>query len=104
MTSIPTQEQSPWSTLRRFARPRPPAERCDLCGAALAAVHRHLFEPASRQMRCSCDPCAILFSGQQSARYRRIPRRVQPLPDFKMSDEQWESMHLPNCNDYCKRG
>ena len=45
MPSTPPQEQSAWSTLRRFARPRPPVERCDLCGAPLAAVHGHLLEP-----------------------------------------------------------
>jgi Family of unknown function (DUF5947) len=95
MTSIPTSEQSPWSTLRRFARPRPPAERCDLCGAPLAAVHRHLLEPASRQMSCSCDPCAVLFSGREDARFRRVEPKAELLTGFRMTDAQWDDFHLP---------
>ena len=29
-------QQGPWTTLRQFARPRPPVERCELCSAGLA--------------------------------------------------------------------
>ena len=35
-------------------------------------MHRHLLEPASRQLLCSCDACAILFSGREDARFRRV--------------------------------
>jgi hypothetical protein len=94
MTRAP-QEQSPWSTLRRFARPRPAAERCDLCGAPLAAGHSHLLEPASRQMHCSCEPCAILFSGRQDARFQRVEPRLAVLTGFHMTDAQWQDFHLP---------
>jgi hypothetical protein len=95
MPSPPTTEQHPWSTLRRFVRPRPPVERCELCGAALATEHPHLLEPSSRQLRCCCDACTILFSDQQGGRYRRVPSRVEALPDFRMSDARWEDLHLP---------
>jgi hypothetical protein len=54
-----------------------------------------LLEPSSRQLKCCCDACAILFSNQQGGRYRRVPSRVEALPDFHMSDEQWEDLHLP---------
>jgi hypothetical protein len=66
-----------------------------LCGAALGAEHQHLIEPANRRLTCCCDACAILFSGQVNAKYRRVPRRVEFLLDFKMSDVQWEALHLP---------
>jgi Family of unknown function (DUF5947) len=95
MTSMPPQKQSPWSTLRRFARPRPPVERCDLCSAPLAPTHRHLLEPATRQMRCSCDPCSILFSGREDARFRRVEPKAELLTDFRLPDAQWEDFHLP---------
>lgn len=85
------------SVLRRFVRPRATAaaERCDLCGAGLPAEHSHLFEPPTRQLHCSCEACAILFSGQTETKYRRVPRRVRYLADFRMSDAQWESLMLP---------
>ena len=83
-------------TLRRFVRPRAvAAERCDLCGAELPAEHSHLFEPPARQLFCSCEPCAILFSGQAETKYRRVPRRVRYLSDFRLSDAQWESLLIP---------
>jgi hypothetical protein len=81
--------------LRRFVRPRPPVERCELCAAPLATEHPHLLEPSSRQLRCCCDACAILFSDQQEGRYRRVPSRVEALPDFRLEDERWEELHLP---------
>jgi hypothetical protein len=87
--------QSPFALLRDLARQRSAAEHCELCSAALPPVHQHLIEPASRRLLCSCDACAILFSGPQSARYRRVPRLIQSLPDFRLSDARWEDLHLP---------
>ena len=95
MSLTPPTEQSPWATLRRFARPRPPAERCDLCGSTLEAEHDHLLEVSTRQLSCSCTPCAILFSDRHDGRFRRVPRRVVALADFQLGDEQWEDLHLP---------
>jgi len=84
-----------FGALRRFVRAPAPAERCDLCGSELAPDHQHLIDPASRQIVCSCDACAILFDGQQSARYRRVPRRLRALDDFRMTDAQWDSLLIP---------
>lgn len=89
--------QSAINVLRRFVRPRATAaaERCDLCGAEVPEEHSHLFEPPTRQLFCSCAACAILFSGQTETKYRRVPRRVRYLADFRLSDAQWESLMLP---------
>jgi Family of unknown function (DUF5947) len=87
----------PLSALRQFVR-KPsgqPAERCELCGLALAADHAHLLEPATRQLVCSCEPCAVLFSGRHGGRYRRVPRDIWALPEFRLTDIQWEDLHLP---------
>ena len=72
------------ATAPASSRPRRAArtERCELCDAALAAEHTHLVELANRRLVCACDACAILFSGQDAGKYRRVPRRVQFLPDF----------------------
>ena len=87
--------QRPFALLRDLVPQRWAAEHCEMCGAALAPAHQHLIEPASRRLLCCCDPCAILFSGRQSARYRRVPRLIQSLPVFRLTDAQWEELHLP---------
>jgi hypothetical protein len=81
--------------LRQFAARRKTEESCELCGKEIAAEHEHLLEPATRRLSCACHACAILFSGNASARYRRVPRQIQFLPDFQMSDGQWEGLYLP---------
>jgi Family of unknown function (DUF5947) len=95
MTPITPTSINPLTALRQFARPRPPAERCDLCGSTLAPEHEHLVEPSSRQLHCACSACAILFGDREGARFRRVPRRVEALVDFQITDAQWESLHLP---------
>jgi hypothetical protein len=83
------------AALRRFAKPRAPVERCELCDAPLADEHPHLVEPADRRLICACDPCALLFSYREGSKYRRAPRRVDYLPNFRLTDEEWEALHLP---------
>jgi len=87
-------EPRPFTTLRRFL-PAKGAERCDLCGIALAATHQHLLEVGTRHLVCSCDPCAILFEHRGAAQYRRVPRRVRYDSGFRLSDPQWESLLIP---------
>jgi hypothetical protein len=87
--------QRPFASLRDLVRRPDAAEHCEMCGAALGPAHQHLLEPASRRLLCCCDACAILFCGQRSARYRRVPRLIQSLPDFRLTDAQWEELHLP---------
>src|SRR5262245_9726324 len=67
---------------------------CDLCHAPLNEAHQHLFAPESRDLECVCDACAILFDGQEQ-KYRRVPRRVRFLPDFRMADAQWNGLMIP---------
>jgi hypothetical protein len=93
--AMKTDESEALAALRRFARPRAPAERCELCGAVLAPDHQHLLHRESRQVACGCDACAVLFSGQEGSKYLRIPRRVRRLTDFGFSDLEWEAMMLP---------
>jgi hypothetical protein len=83
------------ASLRRFVRPRAARERCELCDAALADDHAHLVETTGRQLVCACDACAILFSGRAETKYRRVPRRVQLLPGFRMTEEAWDDLQLP---------
>jgi hypothetical protein len=84
-----------FAALRGFVRKRPAAELCELCAARLEPDHEHLLELAARRLECACTPCAILFSGQPSARYRRVPKRLELLGDFRLDEEQWDELHLP---------
>lgn len=83
------------ASLRRFARPRPAVEHCDLCSAGLTDEHAHLLELSSRRLICACDACAILFDNPSAGKYRRVPRGVQLLRDFHLPDEAWAGLQLP---------
>jgi hypothetical protein len=83
------------ASLRRFARPRPVRERCDLCAAELADTHAHLIELSSRRIVCACNACAVLFDTQGAGKYRLVPRRIQLLADFRLPEEAWAALHLP---------
>jgi hypothetical protein len=85
----------PIAALRRFSRPRADTEHCDLCAAPIPASHAHLLEPANRKLHCACEACAILFSANQSQKFRRVPQRLQRWPDFHMTDAQWAGLGVP---------
>lgn len=96
--------QAPFGALRRFVRRPSAVETCELCSRELATNHQHLFEPVARKLVCSCDACALLFPVAQAGadlgpptqlRYKRVPRRIRYIPDFRLSDSQWNSLMLP---------
>lgn len=79
------------SALRRFVRPREGEERCDTCGKPLPEDHAHTFEAAVRRIRCACAVCARLYETVHKA----VPRRIRALPDFQLSDWQWDELAIP---------
>ena len=86
---------SAFGTLRQFARRPKNVEHCELCSVALASEHPHLLEPIGRKLLCACDACALLFSGKTGAKFKRVPRYVRVLTDFRMTDAQWDSLMIP---------
>ena len=91
---------APFDILRQFARKRetrPPTEQCELCSAEIPTNHRHLLELAKNSLTCVCRPCSILFGDPVAGggKYRLVPSRYLLLPDFQMSDEQWEELMIP---------
>jgi hypothetical protein len=86
---------SAFATLRQFARKRTNAETCEMCSRELASEHPHLLEVASRKLLCACHACAILFTGGQGLKFKRIPRDVRFLSDFRMTDGQWDGLMIP---------
>jgi hypothetical protein len=83
------------AALRRFAHSRPDLERCELCGTELDEIHPHLLNRESRKFVCACEACAILFCGQERAKFLRIPRRLLRLERFAFDELEWDSMTLP---------
>jgi hypothetical protein len=81
--------------LRRFVRKGRPMERCELCSTDLASDHPHLLDPRTRKLFCACGACAILFTSQASAKYKRVPQTIRFLDNFRLTDLQWASLTIP---------
>jgi hypothetical protein len=81
----------PVAAMRRFARKRPLAERCETCGEALQVDHEHTFDPVRRTLRCTCRLCALA----QESSYPRMPKAVRLLPQFRVSERQWNDLAIP---------
>ena len=94
-SAVPPPQENAFAAVRQFARRRAIVERCEMCSRELAPEHEHLVEPANRRLICSCEACAILFQGQSGAKFKRVPRRVQFLQDFQLTDAQWDGLMLP---------
>ena len=98
---------SSFATLRRFAgkrknapqgngtKPAQEIEICELCSVRIPSLHRHLLEMATRRIVCSCDPCGLRFENVIDGKFKLIPRDARPLPDFQMTDAEWEELSLP---------
>src|SRR6202162_4546313 len=89
-----TEPADGFGTLRQFARRERPLARCELCSLGLRNDHPHLIELAQRKLICTCEACAILFSGQ-GVKFKRVPRRVLSLPGFNLTDAEWNSLMVP---------
>jgi hypothetical protein len=84
------------TALRNLSPRREPVVRCEMCSQPLADVHQHLVELVPQRLLCVCDACSLLFSNQAAEqKYRRVPRRSLFLPDFRLSDAQWDSLLIP---------
>jgi hypothetical protein len=89
------QSDNGFGVLRQFARrERRPLERCELCSLEIRPDHSHLIELSQRKLLCTCEACAILFSGQ-AGKFKRVPRRVLSLAEFSLSDAEWDGLMVP---------
>lgn len=97
---MPHMPASSFEALRKFAgarrtRATVEEERCELCSVSLQRQHRHLLEIPSRKIVCACDPCALRFQNVAAGRFKLVPRDARPLPNFTISDSEWEALALP---------
>ena len=91
----------PLQALRRFAQKREGSrlqvEHCELCSEVIPEDHRHLFNLENQTLVCACQACSLLFyeDGAGNGIYKLVPRRYLTLPDFHMTDEQWDELMIP---------
>lgn len=50
---------------------------------------------ANRQIVCACDPCALRFENVPGGRFKLIPRDAKAMPDFRITDGEWDGLGLP---------
>lgn len=92
---MPLTEHRSLSGLRNLRRQRDFRERCDLCGAPVGPGHAHLIEPAARKLMCACQACSLLFPANGPTKYKRVPRRIRFLSQFRMTNAAWDSLLIP---------
>lgn len=68
-------------------------EHCDLCGAGLAADHRHLLHLEERRILCACEPCVAFRSGEGP--YRPTGSRLLWLEGFDLPEDLWARLRIP---------
>lgn len=95
--SVANDSSTGLNALRRFAQKRSSLERCELCGEAIPAEHRHLLDLSNRGLVCACQACSLLFHerGAGNGKYALIPRRYLSLANFQMSNQQWDELMIP---------
>jgi hypothetical protein len=79
-------------------QPRPrPGERCELCSETIPDEHGHVVDIETRALMCACRPCYLAFTpeGAGGTRFRAVLDHVAAVPDFTVSDSQWESLQVP---------
>jgi hypothetical protein len=87
-------KQSAIKTLRRLAKKQAQVEQCEFCSSIIHPGHRHLLEMEKRRVVCVCDPCALRFENV-IGRWKLIPRDAVAVPQFNLTDAQWDGFALP---------
>jgi uncharacterized protein DUF5947 len=72
-------------------------EKCDLCGQAVPADHRHVLDLESGELMCACRACRILFerTAAGGGHFRLVPERRLRLTGFRLDDAMWDELRIP---------
>ena len=94
------QNKLPLTQLRRFLEPRAkPLSRtaCEFCGVPIAPQHSHAVNLDTRSLLCVCRPCYLLFTreGAGGGKFKAVPERYVHLPEFVLSQSQWDRLQIP---------
>jgi hypothetical protein len=73
------------------------APACELCGEPMPGEHRHLLDLSTRELRCACRACSLLFDRDAAGggHYRLVPDRRLRLGGFELSDAVWDRLRIP---------
>jgi hypothetical protein len=87
------------TVLRRIARDQPQiaaGERCEMCGVPVGDEHSHVVDVRNRALKCTCRPCALLFTSEApDLAFRAVPDRYLTFGSFAMSHGQWDDLAIP---------
>lgn len=88
--------QGRMSAFRKTIQTNADAKLCELCATEIPKEHHdHLIEPASGQLKCSCHPCALLFSTGHKTKFKRVPQQATRLDAMSLTQLQWQSLQVP---------
>jgi hypothetical protein len=65
-------------------------EQCELCGRAIPSAHSHVLELSTRDVKCACRPCGLLF--ERADKLKLIPADVYKADGVELP---WEELRLP---------
>jgi hypothetical protein len=92
------------SRLREIARsaaeqapPRRQLEECEMCGEPIGPDHRHLLDLDSRELKCACRACTLLFDRRAAGggHFRLVPDRRLKVDDLELDDARWADLAIP---------
>ncbi len=97
VSAVPMQALRQFTQERKPASSTTPAEHCELCNETISSRHRHLLDLSNHSVICACNACSLLFGreGAAGGKYRLLPQDYRFLPDFRITDEQWDSFMIP---------
>ncbi|MEP6762462.1 MAG: DUF5947 family protein [Sporichthyaceae bacterium] len=90
----------PVAVLRRVLAAPPRELRvpgCEMCGAPYGETHSHVVAVDTRELMCTCRPCALLFTsdGAAGGHYRAVPERYLSFDSFALTAAQWDDLQIP---------
>lgn len=83
-----------WADAGEVAVALTPRVRCDLCGVAVPADHRHVVRLRPRGLACACVPCHLLLGheGAGGGTHLAVPDRWAALGPLGAA---WDALDLP---------
>lgn len=63
-----------------------------MCGADVSPEHGHVADVEHRSIMCACRPCYLLFTRDDSGKYRAVPDRYVPV---SITLAEWQGLGIP---------
>ena len=92
------ENELPFAKLKRFLAPRATSRTvCEFCGVEIAPSHSHTVNLETRNLLCVCRACYLLFlsNGAGGGKYKAVPERYIDLPEFVLTQDQWDQLQIP---------